>query len=212
MNGNGNFRRVAGWAALAAAVAQVGVFAVIFTSLPSEMFTDPTAVLRAGPGAATAAHWNLILGMLDLYTLGGLAYVVIGAMGAVLLAVINPQLISDYGTASPARREAIEVTIQAFQNGVALGLWNTLETIPAGVWLVGVGGLLMRKSRGLGVLTVTIGALFLVSMVLTVLDVTPMVGVVASLLMTPWAIWIGIQALRNGSTAAVPAAAASAVA
>jgi hypothetical protein len=229
MNGNETLARVAGVAALAAAVAQVGDFVVIIAvggEGLSQVFTDPLSLLRAGPRAAVALHWSALLsmlgyelllaplalhlraqlrpassdntGMVDLYTVCGLAYIVIAAMGAAMMAVVHPYLMGAYAGASPPRREAIEVTLLAFHNAIAYGLWNSLQTIPAGVWLLGMGSLLVRQQRALGAFTMILGALSLIIWVTAALDLRDVPYLTFwAMLLTIWTIWAGISALRG---------------
>jgi hypothetical protein len=234
MNGNKTLARVAGVAALAAAVAQVADFVVLIAvggEGLSHVFTDPLSLLRAGPRAAMALHWSALLsmlgyelllaplalhlraqlrpassddtGMVDLYTFCGLAYIVIAAMGAAMMAVVHPYLMEDYAGASPPRREAIEVTLLAFHNGIAYGLWNSLQTIPVGVWLLGMGSLLVRKQRALGAFTMVLGALALIIWVTAALDMRDVPFLTFwAMLLTIWTVWAGISALRGQPDAA----------
>jgi hypothetical protein len=143
--------RVAGVTALLAAAAQIGDFVVIFTvggDELSQVFTDPLSLLRAGPGARIAMHWSPLLsmlgyqllllplvvflrtslqaesrntGMIDLYAACGFAYIVIAAIGSALMAIVHPYLMTANVGASPTQREAIEITLLAFHNGIAYG-------------------------------------------------------------------------------------------
>jgi hypothetical protein len=136
--------------------------------------------------------------MVDLYTVCGLAYIVIAAMGAAMMAVVHPYLMDAYVGASPPRREAIEVTLLAFHNGIAYGLWNSLQTIPVGVWLLGMGSLLVRKQRALGAFTMVVGALALIIWVTAALDMRDVPFLTFwAMLLTIWTVWAGISALRG---------------
>ena len=75
--------------------------------------------------------------LIDLYALAGLALVVIGSIGAVVMATAAPVLINQYHTASPAERQTLELVFGALYRAVVEGMWQTLETIPAAVWLLG---------------------------------------------------------------------------
>lgn len=127
------------------------------------------SLLDRGPAAAELLRWGalldmagyLALGLVVLYvgerlrqrnalavsslTLSGLAALLVGAVGAVLLATVGPSLLVDYATAPVSAREAARVTLEALGRGVAAGLWGTLELALLGAWLIGVGWLLRRE-------------------------------------------------------------------
>jgi len=56
---------------------------------------------------------------------------------AVVMATAAPVLINHYPTASPAERQTLEFVFAALYRAVVEGMWQTLETIPAAVWLLG---------------------------------------------------------------------------
>lgn len=94
------------------------------------------------------------------FTFAGLAYVLIGATGAVILGTAGPPLMRAYQSALESRREAIASDFVVVYLIVTRGLWQTLEGIPAAVWLLGVGGSFLRsKARRLGLLLVALGTL-----------------------------------------------------
>jgi hypothetical protein len=139
------------------------------------------SLLDRGPGASELLRWGalldtagyLVLGLVVVYigeqlwpsnalvvaslTLSGLGAVLIGAVGAVLLATVGPSLLLDYATASASAREAARVALDALGQGVAAGLWGTLELTLLGAWLIGVGWLLRRDWSRFGGLAVLSG-------------------------------------------------------
>ena len=126
----------------------------------SGLSVDPSTLLGSGPTGASLIRWGSLIDMAgylsiapvvlylrarystaryaDLYALAGLALVVIGSIGAVAMATAAPPLINDYATASAAQRQAVLPAFATLYRAVVLGLWQTLETIPATVWLLGV--------------------------------------------------------------------------
>jgi len=126
----------------------------------SGLSVDPSKLLGSGPTGASLIRWGSLIDMAgylsiapvviylrarystaryaDLYALAGLALVVIGSIGAVAMATAAPPLINDYATASAAQRQAVLPAFATLYRAVVLGLWQTLETIPATVWLLGV--------------------------------------------------------------------------
>jgi hypothetical protein len=87
--------------------------------------------------------------LIDLYTAAALAYVLIGALGAIILATASPLLIHDYATANLAQRESITITFATLNQVVSVGFWQILEGVPAGVWLVGIGTILFKARNRL---------------------------------------------------------------
>jgi len=53
------------------------------------------------------------------------------------MATAAPALIRDYVAASAAQKLAIVPAFATLYRVVVLGMWQTLETIPAAVWLLG---------------------------------------------------------------------------
>lgn len=92
-----------------------------------------------------------------LYTLCGLAYILIGSMGAIVLSAVLPSLMNEYAQASASKRETLQVVFNGFLNAVFLGLWNPLEVFLLGMWLVGLGPLIQQERYGLGIITRLLG-------------------------------------------------------
>lgn len=78
-----------------------------------------------------AAQWK------DVFAVAGLALVVIGSIGAAAMATAAPALINEYGAASDASRQAMLPAFATLYRAVVIGMWQTLESIPAAVWLLG---------------------------------------------------------------------------
>jgi hypothetical protein len=92
-----------------------------------------------------------------LYTLCGFAYILIGSMGAIILSAVLPPLINDYAQASVLQRETLQVVFNGFLNAVFLGLWNPLEVFLLSIWLIGLGPLIQRERKALGIVTRLLG-------------------------------------------------------
>ncbi len=81
---------------------------------------------------------------IDLFAAAGLALVVIGSIGAASMATAAPPLITGYGTATAAQKAALVPAFATLYRVVVLGMWQTLETIPAAVWLLGTASAARR--------------------------------------------------------------------
>jgi hypothetical protein len=120
---------------------------------------EPSKLLSSGSSGAALIRWGSLIDMVgylsiapvviylrdryasaryvDLFAAAGLAVVVIGSIGAASMATAAPALINDYVTANAAQRQALLPAFATLYRTVVLGLWQTLETIPATIWLLG---------------------------------------------------------------------------
>jgi hypothetical protein len=141
--------------------------------------------------------------LMTLYTWCGLAYILVGAMGAMLLAAVEPPLIIQYVQANGAQRETLHIVFTSFLNAVYLGLWNPLEALFAGIWWVGVGSLLIHERRGLGIVSILLGMGALLDAFGTFVGLEPIFLLGVSWLVLfffVWVVWCGIELLRPASS------------
>jgi hypothetical protein len=188
-------------------------------------FSNPGSLIEIGAQGANLFRWGMVLdtfgyylllaplalflwnwlrssspSLVTLYTLCGLGYILIGAMGAIILAAVEPPLIVQYAQVSAAQREMLLVVFNSFLNAVYLGLWNPLEAFLAGIWWVGIGGVLRRERRGLGIVTILLGlgALLDAFSQFVGLEAGFIIGVTwLVLFFFVWLIWCGIDLLRE---------------
>jgi len=92
-----------------------------------------------------------------LITFSGLAYVLIGAIGAAILAALWPALMQDYLSATANNKEWVAGLFKTSTLLVTKGLWNILEVIFATAWWIGVGRLLYSENKLLGAVTIATG-------------------------------------------------------
>lgn len=78
---------------------------------------------------------------IDLYTLAGILFVVLGSLGAVTLAYAGTPLVREYETASAGGKQVAASVFATVYRIVFFGLWQTLDGFVAGVWLFGTGRL-----------------------------------------------------------------------
>ena len=220
------FQRLAAIAAILAVPCGLGT-AVLSTAAVNgntQAYLD-LSLIALGPRSAELFRWAMVLDVfgyylllaplalllyrwlkprapehIGLYTLCGLAYILIGAIGAIILAAVEPPLIVEYAQAAGPRRETIEVVFKAVYNAVDRGLWNPLDALLAGVWWVGIGLALRRERAWLGIVTVVLGAAALADAAGRIFAVEALyqAGVGGILLLVPvWALWCGIELLRK---------------
>lgn len=143
---------------------------------------EPSKLLASGPTGASLIRWGSLVDMFgylciapvviylraryavaryaDLYAAAGLAVVVIGSIGAASMATAAPALINDYAAATASQQQAIVPVFAALYRAVVLGMWQTLETIPATVWLLGTAIAARReRPRSVFVILVVLGGI-----------------------------------------------------
>lgn len=165
-------------AILSIACLGVGVVAVDYDM---EAFSNPQLVLYHATHYR-AAYWFNILDMFGYYllvlplvmychqqykfrspwagtfTVSGIAYVLVGAIGAAALSVTWDSLLQLHLTAEGTAKETIEIVFVAVTSIVTKGFWNILETLFATVWFAGAGRFLYSENRFLGGLGMITGA------------------------------------------------------
>ena len=164
-------------AVLSIACLVVGTAAV---DLNFEAFSNPQLALQYSL-KYKAAYWFNILDMLGYYllliplimyyhqqykfrsrwagmfTFSGLSYALIGAMGAVTLAVSWQSLMQQYIVANSTTKEIIEIVFFNITLIVTKGYWNILEAVFAGLWFAGIGKLLYNENKLLGAVGIIAG-------------------------------------------------------
>jgi hypothetical protein len=136
------------------------------TGFSPGLSVEPSKLLASGPTGASLIRWGSVVDMLgylsiapvviylraryaaaryaDLFAAAGFAVVVIGSIGAASMATAAPALMSDYVAASVAQKQALLPAFATLYRAVVLGMWQTLETIPAAVWLLGIASAARR--------------------------------------------------------------------
>ena len=138
------------------------------------------------------------MNLITLYTFCGLAYMLIGAIGAATLAAISTPLIEGYGQASAQQRQVYEVVFSGFLNVVYVGLWNLLESSLGGIWWLGIGLFLRREQPALGLFTTVLGIFALLDALGRILNIQLIYsfGLAGVLFLIPmWSLWFGIDPL-----------------
>ena len=227
MNNDASFQRLVAVTSILAALLAFGSigFLVVVLGVNTDPFSNPTSLLGSGANGATLFRWGMILDMfgyylllaplalllwsrlqpkgmnlITLYTFCGLAYILIGAVGAATLAAISPPLIEGYGQASVQQRQMDEVVFSGFLNVVYVGLWNLLESSLGGIWWLGIGLFLRREQPALGLFTTVLGIFALLDALGRILNIQLIytVGMAGVLLLIPiWSLWFGIDLLGS---------------
>jgi hypothetical protein len=110
-----------------------------------------TRLRAAGPGSE-----GLVL-LLRVATFAGVAFSLVGAIGAALIASVGPPLIDTAIGGGPSAGPA-RVVFEAISNGVYVGLWGPLNWLSLGIWVGAVGWLTRREGRPFAALGILVGA------------------------------------------------------
>lgn len=136
----------------------------------------------------------------DLFTVCGLGYVLLGAMGAAMLAFVFSQQATIYAQGGELERQIATAVFAVFGDAIQRGVWGMLDPILAGVWWLGIGWLLKEERRRLGWLTAALGIANLIGGFGEVVRLSPVaaLGLGIYFLLAPlWAAWTGLELLRR---------------
>ncbi len=194
----------------------VGLSAVGFAF---DTFEDPATFIAIGPTAAGMIRWSQWLNMFgnyllliplalylqqwlraeapyttNLFTLAGLAYLLLGAAGAAILAAGWSMIIAAYAEAATAQQSLL---LDQFRLVTAIGesgLQGVIQNFCGAVWFLGMGSLLFKRRRWVAGFTLLLGLLQLCGMLGSMLTVELLtgLGLLATVLLIPlWAISLG---------------------
>jgi hypothetical protein len=157
---------------------------LVFYSAAAGYSTDisvpPVVLLASGQNGARLIEWGSLVDMfgyfciapvvlylrdryadarlINLYAVAGIALVVVGASGDVVMRAAAPYLIRQYQVASPAGRVSIDFVFGVLYRGVVEGMWQTLVALLAAIWLIGTAFAVRgRASRTVLVIMLLIG-------------------------------------------------------
>ncbi len=227
MNDEQRFQRLAGVITLASLLPALGAGVCLGAAANFNIafMGNPGALITIGASGANLFRWGMVLDvfgyylllaplalflwnalkrtsplLVTLYTLCGLGYILAGALGAIMLAAVEPPLIVQYAQATAASRETLQIVFNSFLNAVYLGLWNPLEALLAGIWWVGIGALMKRERRALGIVTMLLGLGALLDAVGNIIGQEAIFVIGVSWLVLfffVWVAWCGIELLRR---------------
>jgi len=133
----------------------------------SGLSVEPLKLLASGSNGAALIHWGSLVDLfgylaltpvvvylrarysagkyIDLFAAAGLMVVVVGSVGAVSMATAAPPLIKDYAIVGPTQGRNLLPAFATLYRTVVVGMWQTLETIPATIWLLGTASAARRE-------------------------------------------------------------------
>ncbi len=136
----------------------------------------------------------------NIYATGGIAYTVMGAIGAAILAATGTHYLREYLNADIALQPELKSNFLLVYHIVNNGIWNLLEMGIFGIFMLGAAPVIKSKGKLLYYLTILLG----VSAILDALGNTFEVHILSEiglnfyLLFEPiWAIWVGVIWMRE---------------
>ena len=224
-----SFRKTVAWLAIASAVFGIGNFSLtgIAGGGDPSYLSNLYAFIGAGGEAGAVMKWAWLSDMLGYYVLLlpvafllhswlrseepywmsvitalGLGYIICGTMGASILARTWPTLLSGFEDSQGLTADIYRIVFVNTTEAVYGALWGYLEFLIGGLWWFGVGLVLKRIRRALGVATVAVGAVTLTAALgqILAMDVVANVAFMAYLGLAPaWAVGLGLVLLRDTS-------------
>jgi hypothetical protein len=187
--------------------------------LEATIFGEPSAILGRGPEAAALLRWGAVGDMFysylllvplamflhrrlrpnrpwlaDLGTLAGLAYIFVGGAAAAVLAIYGSSLVEAYSTAAPADQPGIATSFELVRNVVFFALWQMLDALTLGMWILSVGVLLLDQRRVVSRLLVVLGVALLAASLMSMTGVHSIAFIGIGLLVA-LVVWVGWAAL-----------------
>ncbi|MFN0015968.1 MAG: hypothetical protein ACKVU2_15600 [Saprospiraceae bacterium] len=135
-----------------------------------------------------------------VFAASGLAYAVIGASGAAILASAGTDLLRAFGQADVTAQAAFQKDFLLVYRVVNGGIWNLLEMGLMGVFCFGAAPLLRPRSKPLFYLTIAMGTSGVLDSLAHTFEWAGLgeFSLNAYLLLAPvWAIWVGILLMKQ---------------
>ncbi len=190
-----------------------------------EVFSDPSALIASGATAAGFIRWSYWLNMLgnylllmplalllyrwvgsdksgfsQIFTAGGLIYMLLGAAGSAIFAGAWPFLMEQYEIAAAAQQQALVLDFQVVNTIAGEGLHGVLQNLVGAVWFLGMGSYLRSKFNGLGIVSMIVGVFLLLNTLGNMFNIEALslIGLTANILVGPiWSICIGVMLMRG---------------
>lgn len=115
-----------------------------------------------------------------MFAFFGLGYILMGAMGAAVLAGVTQPLFAAYNTGDMTQKMAIGQIYASMVHAVMDGIWNIFSMLMGTIWWLGTGWLLRSERKWL--------ALFF-----TFIGIASLLDVVGVALQTEWASTLGLN-------------------
>ncbi len=225
MNEPRAFERIAGIAGLLTTLFMIGNIVTLLASVGSDTnaLFDGAEMLRLGAPVAGMFHASMVFdllaylsfapvvlfcwarlkqdgeGLISLYAFGGLAYSLLGSIGAVVIDAVFPELMNGFASATTTQQATLELIARVLYRAVEHGIWNPLEVLMVSVWFLGLGLLVRHRIPWLGSLAIVIGVVGLLDPLGWMIgnDTVLAVGGFGNILIPVWTAWFGFGVLRD---------------
>jgi hypothetical protein len=139
--------------------------------------------------------------LIMVYTLFGLASVLVGVIASCVFIATIPPMIDAYQGASEADGAVLVTVFSTFFDFAISGLLG-LSALLAGVWWMGIGWHLRVEGRALGIATILLGAASLGYGLGEMIRFQPLISLEGVTFFGPiWAIWVGMVIWRQAGNA-----------
>jgi len=217
------FKRITALSAILTALLTVASTIVLLMAVDfnSEFMSHPEDLITIGASASETFRWGTILELgstlffipvalylwywlksqaselVTLYTVLGLASMLLATTGELLRANVYPPVMNAYPQAPEFQKDVLITIFQGITNLNFEGLW-ALELIFWGTWWLGIGLLLRNERLILGTMTLILGIVFLIAGTGWLLRVNPLARLENAFFLVPfWAVWLGIVIWRR---------------
>ena len=219
------FKRIAAISAILAAPVTLASAVVLLNSVDfnTDLMSNPADLITIGAAASETFRWGSILELgaptlllipaalylwywlkprapelVTLYTIFGLASLLLAAIGSLMRASFYPPLMNTYAQVSVAQQEVLKIIFQGLTDFIFEGLY-ALELVFWGVWWLGIGPVLRNERRILGMVSMIFGIAFLGAGAGWLLRVEPLARLENAFFLLPiWVVWLGIVIWRRG--------------
>ncbi len=225
-NAQGSIQRTTGWLSIASGLIALVSYYLVAASVHFnfEFFSNPAIVFQGQPVDRGMLRWSMIADVFGYYLLLlplmfflgrqmdahtpwsgivrflGTSYVLMGAAGASVLAVVWPFLLDAHSAADASLQPSIALLFQTSAQGVVTGIWNLLDGLLGGAWWIAVSWFLLNRMKFLAYLGLLTGMFSLLDAVGNMLEWKALadISVNAYLVLAPvWAMFAGAALLRR---------------
>ncbi len=221
MNSMQNYGRTIGLLALLSGLLALAcnVLLALAVRFDFEAFADPSRLFTGLTAQqATFFRWGMITDLWGYYlllvpvvlycyeqmtspwrrvfALSGLAYALIGACGAAILAAAGSDVLRAYLSSDAAGQAGFKSDFLLLYRMVNDSIWNLLEMGLLGIFCLGVASLWSGRSKPLYYLTIALGVVAILDSLAHTLEWPGLaeISLNAYLLLAPvWAIWVGLR-------------------
>jgi hypothetical protein len=135
-----------------------------------------------------------------VYASSGLAYILIGAIGASILAATGTHYLQEYLISTGDDQSGSKNNFLLVFNIVNNSMWNLLEMGLCGIFMYGAATVIKTKNKWLYYLTILLAVSGILDTIGNTIDwhILSEVGLNLYLLIEPiWAVWLGIIWIKN---------------